>query len=133
MYQNHQLTSYNHIHLHFMYLVICNYIVGFISAYCNGLTKQTNACNSWRYINTTGYVQSHGVCIKPEVCNCRQPDSKPNYFYPDGPYCKRKSSNLVYIYYRVFSFKFLFFKKTDCDSQLCRNRAKIYTIQLLTF
>lgn len=73
--------------------VIYNYItcVLWISAMCRGLITKTGACRAVRFINNTrSNVLSHGKCISPEVCNCLRPHPEPNYFYPDGPYCKRK-------------------------------------------
>lgn len=63
----------------------------FLTAICIGSITETGACRSERYINNTKRtVQSEGRCISPDVCECTLPSPKPNYFYSDGPYCKRK-------------------------------------------
>lgn len=75
-----------------LHSAILNYIncVLWISALCRGLITKTGACHAVRFINKThSSVLSHGTCISPEVCDCLRPHPEPNYFYPDGPYCKR--------------------------------------------
>lgn len=61
----------------------------YIPAICNGLITQTGACRSSRYIkryNKT--VHMHGKCYSPGYCDCSTPDTKQNYFYAKGPFCK---------------------------------------------
>ena len=61
------------------------------SAICGGYISKTGACGSVKYINNTAkVVESQGRCTKPEVCECNGPSPEPQYFYPDGPNCKRK-------------------------------------------
>lgn len=74
--------------------VIHNFIICvlWISAICRGLITENGACRAVRFINNTrSSVLSRGKCISPEVCDCLRPHPEPNYFYPDGSYCKRKS------------------------------------------